>query len=133
MEKEERNYSLVKIRPEIKNAVVNESTLALEKFQNQTLRPIAKFQNDLLLEMFKVYIGYRKNVYKKLTNEKKVAYISHAVKQDAKLRRQVQGIFIGHFTLKEYQIYVSDYKAFNKRINNLCIERLKNQMQLFEH
>jgi len=132
MDNAERNYSLLNIRPEIKKAVVNQTTLALERFQNETLRPIAKFQNDLLVEVFKVYIAYRKNAYVKLSNEKKVDYISHAVKQDAKLRRQLQGIFIGHFTLEEYKTYSEDYKAFNKRINNLCIERIKSQMQIFE-
>ena len=133
MDKEERNYQLKKIRPEIKNAVVKETTLEEEKFQNETLRPIAKFQNDLLIEVFKVYIRYRKNAYTKLPSEKKLDYITHAIKQDAKLRRQLQGIFIGHFTLEEYATYVTDYKAYNKRINNLCIERLKSQMQIFEH
>lgn len=132
MDEEERSFHLKKIRPEIKKAIVNDFTLNEEKFQNETLRPIAKFQNDLLIEVFKVYINYRKNTYRKLSNEKKVDYITHAIKQDAKLRRQLQGVFIGHFTLEEYATYSQDYKAYNKRINNLCIERLKSQMQIFE-
>lgn len=129
---EDRKYLLQKIRPELKKAKVNEDTLSEERFQNQCLRPIAKFQNDLILEVFKVYIEYRKNVYRKLGLEKKTEYIENAIKKDSKIRRQLQGIFIGHFTLEEYKIYTSNYKAFNKRINNLCIERIKSQMQFFE-
>lgn len=132
MDNTDRDYRLLQIRPIIAKAQVTNQTLELERFQNLTLRPIAKLQNDLLVEVFRVYINYRKNTYLRLSNEKKINYIEHAVKQDAKLRRQLQGIFIGHFTSEEYKTYTKEYKAFNKRINNLCIERLKSQMQLFE-
>ena len=129
---EDRKYLLQKIRPELKKAKVNEDTLSEERFQNECLRPIAKFQNNLIVEIFKVYIEYRKNVFHKLGNEKKFDYIENAIKKDSKIRRQLQGVFIGHFTLEEYKTYATNYKAFNKRINNLCIERIRSQMQLLE-
>ena len=127
-----RDEYLRSIRPELKKAKVKPDTLAHEAFQNNTLRPIAKFQNDLLAEVFKVYIKYRKNKFYSLNLENKQTYIEDAVKKDAKLRRQLQGVFIGLFTIEEYEVYLLDYKAYNKRINNLCIERLKSQLQLFE-
>ncbi len=129
---EDRNYLLKKIRPEVKNAKVKESTLSEERFQNECLRPIAKFQNDLLLHMFRVYINYRKNVFFQLNLEKRLTYIEESIKKDSKIRRQLQGVFIGHFTMEEYVTYSTNYKAYNKRINNLCIERIKSQMQFFE-
>ncbi|GGE27122.1 glyoxalase [Psychroflexus planctonicus] len=129
---ENREKSLLELRPVIRNAKVNSDTLSAEAFQNKTLRPIAKFQNDLLIEMFKVYINYRKNKFYELSLENKLKYIEEAVKKDAKLRRQVQGVFIGLFSIEEYMEYSKDYKSFNKRINNLCIERLKSNIQLFE-
>lgn len=129
---ENREKSLLELRPVVRNAKVNSDTLKAEAFQNKTLRPIAKFQNDLLIEMFKVYINYRKNKFYELSLENKLKYIEEAVKKDAKLRRQVQGVFIGLFSIEEYMEYSKDYKSFNKRINNLSIERLKSNIQLFE-
>lgn len=129
---ENRQSSLLKLRPIVENAKVNSNTLDEEAFQNRTLRPIAKFQNDLLIEVFKIYINYRKNKFYTLNLESKLKYIEDAVKKDSKLRRQLQGIFIGLFSIEEYHKYSKNYKAFNKRINNLCIERLKSNIQLFE-
>jgi len=127
-----REGNILAIRPILENAKVNTDTLHAEAFQNRTLRPIAKFQNDILLEVFKVYTHYRKNKFYELNLDNKLKYIEDAVKKDSKLRRQVQGIFIGIFTEDEYKEYSKDYKAFNKRINNLTIERLKSNIQLFE-
>jgi hypothetical protein len=41
-------------------------------------------------------------------------------------------MIIGHFTLTEYRIYKKQSSALNKRMMNLVIERLKDQVQLFE-
>lgn len=127
-----RDEYLLKLRPILKKAKVNSDTLEKEAFQNNALRPIAKFQNDLLVEVFKVYINYRKNKFYDLNLEQKMKYIEDAVKRDSKLRRQLQGIFISLFTIEEYQQYATDYQAYNKRINNLCIERFRSNIQLLE-
>lgn len=127
-----RDNQLLSIRSILEKAKVNANTLKAEAFQNKTLRPIAKFQNDLLVEVFKIYIIYRKNKFHSLSIDNKMRYIEDAVKKDSKLRRQLQGIFIGHFTIEEYAEYATDYSAYNKRINNLCIERIKSNILLFE-
>jgi hypothetical protein len=127
-----RSESLTELRPIISGARVTVSTSTEESFQNKTLRPIAKFQNDLILEIFKDYIKKRKDVYHTLSHPKRVDYIEHAVKHDAKLRNVIKGVFIGHFTLQEYFTYQEDSRALNKRITNLTIERIKSQMQYFD-
>ncbi len=127
-----RSQSLIELRPVIPGAKVNALTSSEEKFQNETLRPIAKLQSDLLLEIFRNYIERRKNVYDKLSHQKQTDYIEHAVKHDAKLRNVVKGVFIGMFTHAEYMTYIENHRALNKRITNLTIERLKSHMQYFE-
>ncbi|MBS3737781.1 glyoxalase [Mesohalobacter halotolerans] len=129
---ENRSQQLSELRPVISGAKVTALTSEEESFQNKTLRPIAKLQNDLLLEIFKHYIKKRKNVYFTLSLQKQVDYIEHAVKQDTKLRNTIKGVFIGLFTYDEYLIYAENNRALNKRITNLTIERLKNHMQYFE-
>lgn len=127
-----RSQALIELRPTIPGAKVNAQTSAEEKFQNQTLRPIAKLQSDLLLEIFRNYIERRKNMYDKLSHQKQSDYIEHAVKHDAKLRNVVKGVFIGMFTHDEYLTYIDNHRSLNKRITNLTIERLKSHMQYFE-
>ena len=63
---EPRGILLKKIRPEIKSVNTKAQSLDIETFQNETLRPILKFQNDLLLEVYRQYIAQYKNAFYEL-------------------------------------------------------------------
>lgn len=128
----ERSHSLVKIRPELANAKITETMSDEEHFQNQTLRPIIKLQNMLLLSVFQNYIVKRKNSFYELNLEKRMTYITHAIQKDLKLRNSVKGMIVGHFTIEEYDNYIKNSSAINKRIMNMVIKRLQDQIQYFE-
>jgi len=51
--------------------------------------------------------------------------------KDQKFRNSVKGMIIGQFTVEEYQQYYRNSSALNKRMMNMVIERLKDQVQLF--
>jgi len=51
--------------------------------------------------------------------------------KDQKFRNSVKGMIIGQFTVEEYQQYCRNSSALNKRMMNMVIERLKDQVQLF--
>jgi len=129
---ENRDKFLINIRPIITNAKVNDSTNPEEAFQNITLRPLIKLQNDLLLAVFKNYIRKHKNVYHNLTIEKRLEYIDNAIQKDIKFRNSIKGIIIGVFTIKEYDIYTQNSSALNKRMMNIVRERLKNNLLCFD-
>lgn len=112
--------------------LINENSSSEEKFQNQTLRPILKFQNDLFIEVFKNYAVKQKGVFFTLSPEKKMHYIENVIQRDIKFRNSLKGIVIGLFTLEEYQDYILNSSNLNKRMMNLLIERLKSQVILFE-
>lgn len=128
-----REISLLEARPEIPSALVTNNMSSDEQFQNKTLRPIIKLQNSLFIEVFKNYIKKRKNVFYELSLEKRYKYIENAIQKDTKFRNSLKGMVIGQFTLEEYEIYIQNSSALNKRMMNLVIERLKDQIQLFEH
>ena len=109
-----------------------ENSSAEEKFQNQTLRPILKFQNDLFLEVFKNYATKQKSVFFTLNPDKKMQYIENVIQKDIKFRNSLKGIIIGLFTISEYKEYIQNSSNLNKRMMNLLIERLKSQVQLLE-
>lgn len=99
-----------------------------EFFQNETLRPIMKLQNDLLLAVFQNYIALSKVKFDQFTTEKKHDFVENAVKKDTKFRNTLKGIVIGFFTLEEYNRYSATSSALGKRITNLLIERIKSQV-----
>lgn len=127
----DRPNDLLRIRPQIKKTQEFSSTRSNERFQNSTIRPILKLQNPLFVEVFHNYIEKRKGVFYDLGLEKKLAYIENSIIKDQKLRNSLKGMIIGHFTVEEYSHYAQDSSAFNKRMMNMLIERLKDQVQLF--
>ncbi|MFT6931104.1 MAG: hypothetical protein ACJAQ7_002602 [Sediminicola sp.] len=120
------------LRPEIPSARITDDMSKDERFQNQTLRPIIKLQNLLIISVFKNYIGKHKNRFYELTLQKRIEYIENAVQKDIKFRNSLKGLIIGQFTVEEYETYIQNSSALNKRMMNMVIERLKDQIQLLE-
>ncbi len=130
---ETRDSVLLSIRPEIPSAKITPNMSADECFQNKTLRPVAKLQNDLLLAVFKNYVAKHKNVFYDLTIEKRLDYIENAIHKDMKFRNSLKGTIIGQFTLEEFDIYIQNSSALNKRMMDIVKERLKSNIQLLEY
>lgn len=128
----DRPNDLRRIRPQIKKTQAFSTMRPEERFQNSTLRPILKLQNPLFIAVFHQYIEKRKGVFYDLGLEKKLAYIESSLIKDQKFRNSVKGMIIGQFTVEEYQQYCCNSSALNKRMMNMVIERLKDQVQLFD-
>lgn len=126
-----RNQFITDFRGEMLGTVTAQSS-AEEVFQNQTLRPILKLQNDLLVEVFRNYITKSKTDFVHFTVEKKLQFIENSIQRDIKFRNSLKGIIIGLFTVTEYAEYIQNSSSLNKRMMSMLIERLKNQVQLFE-
>ncbi|MDV7138863.1 glyoxalase [Maribacter sp. TH_r10] len=128
----DRSQNLLHIRPQIGSAKVNDSMSSDEYFQNKTIRPVLKLQNDLLLAAFQNYINKHKKRYYDLSLENKLMYIENAIQKDIKFRNSLKGMVIGQFTVEEYNDYIKNSSALNKRMMNMVVERLKGQIQVFE-
>ena len=128
---ETRNNAIIELRGGTIGSV-NDQSSAEESFQNKTLRPILKFQNDLFIEVFTNYAVKQKGVFFTLSPEKKMAYIENTIQRDIKLRNSLKGMVIGLFTTDEYVEYIKNSSNLNKRMMNMLIERLKSQVLLFE-
>lgn len=127
-----RSQNLLQIRPIISKAKVTVDMSPDERFQNEALRPIIKLQNFLVLAAFRNYIAKHKNTFHELPFEKRLLFIENAIQRDIKFRNSLKGMIIGHFTLEEYDDYIKNSSALNKRMMNMVIERLKDQIQLLE-
>lgn len=127
-----RDQELLAIRPEIQSIKISDTMSKEERFQNLTLRPIIKLQNDLLIAVFRHYIVKHKNVFHELNIEKKLHYIDNAIHKDIKFRNSLKGIIIGQFTAEEYILYTKNSSALNKRMMTIVINRLQSNIQLFD-
>ena len=127
-----RPNDLRRIRPEIGKIKSFDQMGVEERFQNHTLRPILKLQNPLFLAVFQNYIIKHKAVFHQLSMEKRLSYIENAIFKDQKFRNALKGIIIGHFTIQEYKEYSENSSSINKRMIQMVMERIKNQIEVFE-
>lgn len=125
-----RDEGLLQLRPVIEGASLHPQASAEEIFQNKTLRPVLKLQNELFVESFINYAVKQKGQFFTLSTEKKLNYIENAIHKDIKFRNALKGIAIGMFTVEEYKEYIQNSSNLNKRMMNLLIERLKDQVQV---
>ncbi|MFT6321463.1 MAG: hypothetical protein ACJAT4_002393 [Granulosicoccus sp.] len=121
-----RDQNLKSLRPLIPTISEENVTSDSEHFQNITLRPILKLQHDLLIQIFQQYVIHRKNVFQKLSPEKKLEYIENNIRKDLTFRSLLIGTVVGHFTHEEYQTYAQNETELRKRLINMLIERVKS-------
>ena len=129
----DRSANLNNIRPVISSALIYDTMSDDERFQNLTLRPVIKLQNELFIEVFKNYVSKHKNVFYELSLSKQLDYIENAIHKDMKFRNSLKGMVIGQFTIEEYEIYIKNSSALNKRMMNLVKERIIDHIQLLVH
>jgi hypothetical protein len=128
---ETRDNTVLELRGDAIGLIFNQSSVE-EAFQNKTLRPILKLQNDLLIQVFINYVVKQKSVFFSLSPDKKLNYIENVIQRDIKFRNALKGMIIAFFTLDEYAQYILNSSNLNKRMMNMLVERLKSQVQLIE-
>ena len=113
---QDRTSSLLAIRPNIDTIDKSLKTKDVEAFQNNVLRPILKFQNDLLLQIFIDYANQYKGVFFKISDHEKLSYIQQALSTNQRLRSLILGTIVGLFTVEDFGYYKLNSSALNKRI-----------------
>ena len=103
-----------------------------EQFQNQVLRPILKFQNELLIKLFLSNCNTYKINFKEFNNVEKYEYIENIFKKDFKIRASFIGTVVALFTIEEFEKYSVNQQLYNKRIIQMLTERLKNQTSYYK-
>jgi hypothetical protein len=122
--------SKLDLRPIIETKELENSTLE-ERFQTQTLRPVLKLQNEILLGLFKNHITESKNTFYDLSLEKKGIFIENSLQKNIVLKNKLLGVTLGMFTTEELKVYSTQTSLYNKRIIGLIVERIRSQIHLF--
>ena len=125
----QRDNDVLSIRGGIIGEILPQSS-SEEIFQNKTIRPILKLQNDLFIESFINYANKHKDDFFSMSVEKKLAFIDNAIHKDIKFRNALKGMVMAMFTVEEFREYILNSSSLNKRMMNLLMERLKDQVML---
>lgn len=122
----QRNEQLQSLRTQIDFEEIQTNPNQL--FQDKTLRPILKFQNEVVLTIYKEYIISTKFDFKNLSEEQINFKIEQSIKQNQALKALLKGIVIALFTMEELRFWLKNKEEINKRIIQLIIKRIQSQI-----
>jgi len=125
----DRNSTLLNLRLKLDLEETKEGSL--EHFQNQVLRPILKFQNDLVIEYIDSHPQFVP-LKSKINHQDIKSYqevLIKFIKSNNAFRNQLYGMIVGMMTKDEYQVYLKDKSEYNRRIVSMYLERVLSQIE----
>lgn len=125
----DRNTRVQGLRPTLEISMQGEKN-AEEEFMHQTLRPVLKFQHDLICELLKAEAHLDLNLLagKNKTELEKRAYLSDYIVKNVSLKNTLLGTIIGLFGADEVVYYLQNRKGINKRIVEMILTRFLSEM-----
>lgn len=100
-----------------------------ESFQNDVLRPILKFQNEIIILYFNHFLIESKIDFQKLKHSHKITKVHDLFKTNIQFKQFSLGLIVGYFSSVEFEYYVENKKEINKRIIAMLIERICSQLE----
>jgi hypothetical protein len=98
-----------------------------EQFQSETLRPVLKMQNQLILKLFTAYLAATKTDLGHRSAEQRRQFIDHALAKDLALKHQLVGVVLGQFTQAELGFFVQNRSELTKRLAQFLAKRIADQ------
>ena len=118
-----RDRILIELRPEVMTNITSETSTS-EAFQNNTLRPILKLQNDLIVFLFKKSKPLANINFDRKDDVGKKTIITDLMKNNQKLKDQIEASIFSLMTNTELDYYFENRSETKRRINTMVIERL---------
>lgn len=119
-----RSAQLLALRSEI-IIDATRSSLPLEQFQNECLRPILKFQNNVIVALFKAQIQATEIPVKGAALDN---FVKLRMQKDTALRNSLVGVVVALITEEEFTFYFEHKNDLNKRIVAMLCQRLLDQI-----
>jgi hypothetical protein len=113
------------IRPQIDTEPASSNN---EAFLHESLRPILKLQNALLVNITRHFLKKRKVKWAALNKQQRLEQIQHSIGKDNRLRSLLFGCILGQFTETELTYYLHNEGEINRRISHLLVQRLQDQL-----
>ena len=119
-----RDKQVVNLRPVITKINSELVKSDQEKFQNEILRPIIKFQHELIIKIFNSYLQTKNINLTSMSQDNRIAKITSIFQNDRSLIIELKCIVIAYFTTSEYEIYTLMKSEINKRLIQIIRERI---------
>ena len=103
------------------------SSLAIEQFQNTSLRPILKFQKAVIVLYFTAQLNGEEIPKSSVLRE---ALIKVRFQKDPIIRNTLIGMVLGLLSAEELEFYVLNKAELTKRIVALLCQRLKDELKV---
>lgn len=116
-----RNENRIHLRPEV---ITCPTCTGMEAFQNDTIRPVLKLQNDHLQLLVTSYLHKKRVAINSIATTRRRAKLQEMITRDSRLRNLLFGSIVGMFVEDELEYYLANEKEANRRITNLLIGRL---------
>lgn len=115
-----RDQNILELRPTIQREAIESNSL--EHFQNEVLRPILKFQNELFLKEWHNNPYFEK--IKELQNlGEKRNQLAVLFSKNPVLFARFIGMCVGLFSTSEFEFYQNEKSQIDRRIKELLLTR----------
>ena len=125
-----RDKLVVKLRPVITSINSELAKSDQEKFQNEVIRPIIKFQHELIIKIFSSYLQKKNIDLTSMSQENRSTKITSIFQNDRSLIIELKCIVVAYFTTSEYELYTSMKSEVNKRLLQIIRERILSVMTI---
>jgi hypothetical protein len=116
------DIQLKELRPEIftEQTASNE----IESFQNQVLRPILKYQHELIIDLTRNDVIFQKQISKSGTIQQKRIIVKQFFLTQANYKYFYIGQICGLMTASEFSLYLNFKKELDKRLVSMLADRI---------
>ncbi|MBK9254912.1 MAG: hypothetical protein IPM42_05440 [Saprospiraceae bacterium] len=124
----DRNDIVLNLRPEIFSVETGKIVSESESLVHQTIRPILKFQNKVMLHYTIAYCRNRKISLNIQSQDALKSKISGMLQKDITFRNTLTGFIIGLMSDEELQTYMENEPEMKRRIVEMLSVRLCEQL-----
>ena len=119
-----RKETIAALRPDIPSIKRLESMTDVEKFQNDVIRPILKYQHDVIVGYTISKAVNRNSEFPNLIAIEKERYLDKVTLKDSKIKQELNGMVLGLMTVEEMNKYLAIESEYKRRINTMIRERI---------
>ena len=119
-----RKETIAALRPDIPSIRRLESMTDIEKFQNDVIRPILKYQHDVIVGYAISKAVNRNSKFSNLIAIEKERYLDKVTLKDSKIKQELNGMVLGLMTVEEMNKYLAIESEYKRRINTMIRERI---------
>jgi len=99
----------------------------VERFQNETLRPILKLLNPTILRLVADRLARYGTGFAKMDPADQERRLRNLLKEDSRLKRTLLGAVVGHLTEDELDTYLAHEDEVRRRIVPMLLQRAQDQ------